>query len=605
MISPISTRYPLQKRLRLIVPLMILTVCGGLLWQRVAVMDIPAIGDAIAQVSIGQWILAIVATWCSFQAIGRYDAVWHRVLRTGVSPDPARRAGIKAIALAQTLGFGALTGSLVRWRCLPALSLWQVTQLSLAVTVTFTLCWAAYAVCALWWLGPEPEFLQISTPITLCLLIILTLGVVAGRRRFAPHLASGDIAALIGLTAVDMLFAALALYVLMPETLGLAFNSILAAYVVALGVGLISNTPGGAGAFDLTLLALLPLSAPEPLVAAIIAFRIVYYLCPALLALIAIGRPITTPQKMHNSPASWGLARQSGEISHGWHIGRLPGVAAALGPQPKNAINFNILRSISLLTGRTVALYNCNRRSAKAARDLGWYVRRTAMEAMIRPKSWSTAGGKRQTLRRKLRHAAQAGVTISQARVDLPMAQMQQIAREWAVSHGGEHGFSMGRFCPIYVADQRIFLIKHNGQLIGFVTFNDGKTDWVLDLIRHKTKIPDGAVQAAIVAAIDAAKSEEITHLSLSCAPDPRFTPAFWASRRAGLIQFKRSFGPIWVPRYHAAPNQAAFWFTGLIIGIAIHRPLPNLVWKWQRIRRDLNISVLQGRFAIELNRKT
>lgn len=605
MISPISSRDPLRKQLQFFIPLIIFLICGGLLWQQVARMDVPAIGAAIAKVSIGQWALAIIATWCSFQAIGQYDALWHRVLRTGLSPDTARRAGIKAIALSQTLGFGALTGSLVRWRCLSALSLWQVTQLTFAVTVTFTLCWAAYAFCALWWLGSGPEVTTISPPIALFLITFLILAVSIAHRRFALRLASRDIIALAALTGMDMLFAALALYALMPETLDLPFANILAAYVVALGIGLISNTPGGAGAFDLTMLALLPLSAPEPLVAAIVAFRIVYYLGPAVLALIAIARPVTRQPQIANPPASWGLARQSGEISEGWHIGKLPGVTATLGAQPPNPICFSSLHRTALFSGRTVALYNCTPRAAKAARDLGWHVRRATMEAMIRPKTWSTAGGKRQTLRRKLRLAEKAGVTISQGEADLPMAQMRQIAHEWAVSHGGEHGFSMGRFCPNYVADQRVFLIKHHEQLIGFVTFHWAKDDCTLDLIRHKSKIPDGAVQAAIVAAIQAAKVEGITHLSLSCTPDPRYTPAFWAARRAGLIQFKRSFGPIWVPRYHAAPSKTAFWFTALIIGVAVHRPLANLVWKGRRLWHNVHLSARQSRFPIALNRET
>lgn len=606
MINPLSSRQSPQKLCRFVLPLVILVICCGLLWQRVAVMDMTAIGAAILQVSTGQWALAIIATWCSFQAIGRYDAIWHKLLQTGVSPAPARRAGIKAIAIAQTLGFGAITGSLVRWRCLPALSLWQATQLSFAVTMTFTLCWAAYAIGALWWLGSSFEALQVSLPIAISVLAVLFLIVLAGRRRFFPALSTEDIRALIGLTGVDLVCAAFAFYVLLPETTALPFASILAAYIVALGVGLVSNTPGGAGAFDLTVLTLLPLTTPEPLVAAIIAFRFVYYIGPALLALAAIARPVRHTVTVTKSPAAWGLARQSGELYEGLHIGKLPMVQATLGPFPRGKVtDINQLFIQSLKSGRTTALYNCDPRTAKAARDLGWYVRRTTIEAMIRPQSWSPAGGKRQTLRRKLRHAEQAGISITQAGSDMPLAQMRQIANAWALSHGGELGFSMGRYCPIYVARQRVFLINKDDQLIGFVTFHEGARDWSLDLIRHIDGIPDGAIQSAIVSAIDAAKSAGVAHFSLASVPDARHTPAFWSTRRAGLTQFKRSFGPIWVPRYHAAPGRIAFWFSGFVIAIAVYRPIPNMCWKLRRRARNLANSARKCCFAIEVSRQT
>ncbi|WP_341365988.1 phosphatidylglycerol lysyltransferase domain-containing protein [Yoonia sp. BS5-3] len=606
MITPATTRPQAQTILRIGLPLLILLICGGLLWQRVTAMDIGAIGQAIGQVTPLQWALAGVATWGSFHAIGRYDALWHRVLQTGIASFPARRAGIQAIAIAQTLGFGAITGSLVRWRALPSLSLWQTAHLTLAVTVTFTSCWAAYAIGAIWWLGIDPDKAGISPFMILIIFMVFGSIVAISYQKFTPALSGRDIGTLAGLTAVDMACAALALYILLPAGTGLPFSTVAAAYVIALGIGLISNTPCGAGSFDLTVLALVPLDAPEPLVAALLAFRIVYYLAPALIALIGLARPGAAPNDPADGPASWGLARQSGALQGGWHLGWLPGLTLSFGAHPSvqaKSRKINALNTDAHFHGRIAVLYNCDRRMAKAARDLGWHVRRTAMEAMIRPQTWSTAGGKRQTLRRKLRNAAQAGVTITKAGADLPIKEMDQIARAWAISHGGELGFSMGRYTPAYVQDQHVFLIKNDAQLIGFVTFHGSKDDWVLDLIRHVHNTPDGAIQCAITAAIGSAKAAGVTHLSLACAPDPRYTPAFWSKRRAGLIQFKRSFGPIWVPRYHAAPNRATFWLSGMIIGIAIYRPLANMPFRLGRMLRKMRNSAVRGRFPIELGR--
>ncbi|PUB11282.1 phosphatidylglycerol lysyltransferase domain-containing protein [Yoonia sediminilitoris] len=159
---------------------------------------------------------------------------------------------------------------------------------------------------------------------------------------------------------------------------------------------------------------------------------------------------------------------------------------------------------------------------------------------------------------------------------DLPLKQMGKIARAWAMSRGGEHGFSMGRYSPHLVAQKQVFLIYQHAELVGFVTCMTGKE---LDLIRHVDHVPDDALQSAIFTVIETARSEKTRHVSLACAPDPPFAPPFWSNRRAGLIQFKRGFQPIWVPRYHAAPKQAGFWFTGVMIGLASPRPFHNAPW--------------------------
>ena len=203
------------------------------------------------------------------------------------------------------------------------------------------------------------------------------------------------------------------------------------------------------------------------------------------------------------------------------------------------------------------------------------------MEAMIRPTTWTTTGGKRQTLRRKLKQATRAGVSITQAPAQQSLRELSSIAHHWAMSHGGEMGFSMGRFCPDYLAHQLVFLIQKDAQTIGFVSFHATSTQWTLDLIRHHNAIPDGAIHAAIVTAITAAKDAGVQQISLANTPDPRYTPDYWASKCAGLIQFKRSFAPIWVGRYHAAPTKLEFWVSAILIGIAIHRPVTNFSWRF------------------------
>lgn len=578
---------PIQRHLlRAVITLIVIGICGKLLWDRIAIMDMAAIIDAVQQVTLTAWALAAVFTWLSFFTIGQYDAVWHRLLKTGLSAPLARRSGMRAISIAQFLGFGAITGSLIRWRVLPQLSLWQVSQLSFAVTLTFTACWIAFGTWGMYALGAIPFIGPVAAFAVLLILAEIL------RQNFMPDMQRSDIFQLIILCALDMLWAGLALAVLVPAGTDIALSLIIAAYVCALGVGLISNAPGGAGAFELTLLTLLPLASPEPLVAAMIAFRLVYYVLPAAIGLFSLAYPAVRAQGSVKR-GRFDLATQSGEIipvgGQDWLIGRTGPFTVSLGPQKMSADALKLFKRYANRRVNIPALYNCDGRMALQARKLGWHVKQIAIEAMVRPQAWSIAGAKRQTLRRKLRLAEKAGITIRPMSHQHDLPQMTRIAAAWAVSHGGQLGFSMGRYEPHYVSQQAVFLIEKQGELIGFVTFHKGDDGWVLDLIRHMDNLPDGGIYAAIVAGIAAAKAADVTSLSLASVPDPRTTPAFWADRKAGLAQFKRCFGPIWVPRYLATPNPIAFWCSVIFIGHAVCRPLQNLPWKlrqWANLRK-------------------
>lgn len=83
--------------------------------------------------------------------------------------------------------------------------------------------------------------------------------------------------------------AAGVLYVLLPESAGLTYVTVLTAFVFAATAGSLSQVPSGAGVLDATLLLLLagPV-APAALLAALLTFRLVYYIVPLALAVGAL-----------------------------------------------------------------------------------------------------------------------------------------------------------------------------------------------------------------------------------------------------------------------------------------------------------------------------
>jgi phosphatidylglycerol lysyltransferase len=216
-------------------------------------------------------------------------------------------------------------------------------------------------------------------------------------------------------------------------------------------------------------------------------------------------------------------------------------------------------------------LYKISGRSAVAARKMGFTVTPVSNEAWLRPVAFDLTTSTHRQLRRKLRKAEKAGITIKplhrHADMHLAMGEMTRVAQEWAAAHGGERGFTMGIFEPAYVQTQQCFLAYQDQKLVAFATFSTVAREWTLDLMRHGADLPDGTMHSLIVEAIAAANHADVPRLSLASVPwrpalcAPRLIQGFRgyfarASGGSGLAQFKNSFAPQWEVLYMAAPTR-------------------------------------------------
>ncbi|MFD2173465.1 phosphatidylglycerol lysyltransferase domain-containing protein [Rhodobacter lacus] len=601
-----------------------IALVAAFLWalrDRLASLDTNAVLAALARLDALDWALALGATVLSFAALARYDALIHRMLHRPTPPDAARRAGWTAIALSQTIGFGLVSGALVRWRMLPETSLAQATKITATVAATFLAAWAVLTAAVLLVAPIEHPHLTVWAVQGLALLGLALGGALALAGLKLPGLKVGRFTlrlpapAMLGkilvLALIDTAFAALALWVLLPPGSELSLLALYPAFLLALGAGFVSGTPGGVGPFEITLVALLP-ATPEPeLLAAILAWRITYFGVPALAAaaLVALrpGRaldhprivaaPLDCPQIAHlvaqDRQAELGLMRQ-GELGllrcdrtpGGWMAGRagrtLAAVLDPVGTQARPEL-LAALKAAARAEGRRASLYKISARTAAVARRAGWAVAPVASDVWVNPQSFSLDTPARSGLRRKLRKATKSGLSVRAAEGPLPMAEMTAIAEGWRVARGGERGFSMGRFAPGYVAHQQVMLAYMGKTLVGFASFHANRSEWVLDLMRPAEGAPDGTMQALIAGAITAAAEAGVARLSLAALP-PRAEdivgPAAHIWRRAekgagaaGLRQFKMSFAPELSPLYIAAPSAAALALAGAEIARAIHRP--------------------------------
>lgn len=570
-----------------------------LLGQRLHEVDASLVLRAMDEVGLLPWLGAALASWVSFRAVAGYDLALHRHLATGIAPDRARRAGFAAIAIGQTVGMGVLSGALVRWRMLPELGLAGALRLSLLVALSFLMSWAMLCAGALvleagtaqsglacrgltcWGLAPW-------VPGGAGLVALVALVALVWPQPWMPNLITQ--ARLVSLAGVDCLAAGLALWLLLPGDIG--FAAFLPTFLLALGAGLLSGAPAGLGAFEISLLALFPQAGETGLLAGVLAWRVVYHALPAAIgagvALLARADPGVVVRTAVPLPelAEAGLAAQGAFVPHpaGFLAGRTRHGLVALSA----VADLAGFRDAAEVEGRWPVLYKAGPRMAVQARTAGMAVLAVAREAWLDPQRFRLDVPARAGLRRKLRKAAAAGVVASpDPRPD--WAALGRVNAAWVRAHGGERGFSMGRFDPAYLAGQRVMIARQAGRVVGFATFHravlQGEEVWTLDLLRPAPDAPDGTAQALVLAALEAARGAGVGRLSLAAVPVGSDATAGGVVARlgrlcapaamTGLLQFKDGFAPRWQRLYIAGPSLLGLALVGREIWGKVHRPLP------------------------------
>ena len=584
----------LQKRL---LPLGFAGLCLFVVLDRLGDVPLGEIITSLRAVTTPQWIAAVIATALSFAAVGQYDTLFHRWLKTGVSRRRALLSGAGTIALAQTLGMGLATGTLARWRMLPEITATTALKITNYVSFSFMAGLGLLSVVVLAIPGTGSIGASAFSLGALALVAAACLASLIQPRWLPFPLPPLRMACrLIGLVTLDVFFAALALWVLFPGVLQPDFQLLLAAFTLALGAGLLSGTPGGVGPFELCLITLMP-SVPEPeLIAAILAFRLIYYALPACLALGLLAYP-KAPERDEKSKSQplppLTIARAeallSDQVGHHLlttsdrtclHVAEASQTLVAIGDcVSRAALTAPALRDLSETAEKRSlwpALYKCSPRSAAVARAQGWATMVISEEACIDTQAYTLEIPERRQLRRKLKAADRANVTVTQTSA-LPIHEMSDVAEEWACRVGGERGFSMGRFCPDHLARQRCYLAHAKGKLLAFVSFHVVSGEWALDLMRSRSNIPNGTMHALIHRAIEDAAHSGVPRVSLAAMPMENQSKIMTAlgNRMSvqGLRRFKECFAPEVQRLYAAAPNRAILALASVDILLRVTAP--------------------------------
>jgi phosphatidylglycerol lysyltransferase len=248
-------------------------------------------------------LAALLLTALNYAALTGYDLLAFAYIGNPLSRWRVAGASSLAYAVANSVGFAMFSGAAVRYRFYTrwGVTAQELSRIVFSYSVTFWLGLLALGGLALV-ASPLPRVHDLpahalGAPVGWLLLLtsVAYLVVVIVRRepirvfRFVLPVPPPRIAfAQLGVSAVEWALAGAVLYVLLPKS-SLPFLALLGAFLAAQLLGLASHVPGGVGVFEgLMVILLKPFLSSAQLLPALVVYRLVYYVLPLAVALVAL-----------------------------------------------------------------------------------------------------------------------------------------------------------------------------------------------------------------------------------------------------------------------------------------------------------------------------
>ena len=290
-------------------PALGLVLFGLALWAIHRELDahmLASIGDALAAMPWSASAAAIGLTAVSYGSLALYDPLALRWLGRKVSLGSAALTGFVSFALVHNIGLAPVTGSAARYRLYSA---WNLTALDIGAVFAFNSTTATLGMMTTAGLGgllaTDAVARMSGLPAWLVLAIAVLLLALAAGYALTGMLWRGELrwrglelrpppieiaVPQLALAAIDWCCAGLALWILLPAGIPVGPVTFLALFVTASLVAIFSHVPAGLGVFEAVVLVGMPDTAAQPgIAAALVIYRIVYYLLPLVLAGLVLG----------------------------------------------------------------------------------------------------------------------------------------------------------------------------------------------------------------------------------------------------------------------------------------------------------------------------
>ena len=294
------------KGLGVVISLAIVAIAIFALTHVIKKVDYNEVLAVVSHTAPGVVALALLLVACSYGSLTIYDLLALRTIgRTDVPYRIAALASFTSYPVAHGIGAVALISPVIRYRIYSSNGLGplDVANICFLTGLTFWLGnLTAFGLSVM--LQPDAISQIDYLPLLLnrWLAAALLVGVVVflvwtwrsprniGSLRWPVRLPSGPMVLLqIVIGIFDLGAAALAMYVLIPPEAHVEILPLAAVFIVATLLGFASHAPAGLGVFDATILIGLGGEDKEPLIAALLMFRLLYHVLPFVLALGLFG----------------------------------------------------------------------------------------------------------------------------------------------------------------------------------------------------------------------------------------------------------------------------------------------------------------------------
>ena len=287
----------------------------------------------VQSLSHARLLLAALFTLLGYAVMTLYDRFALAAIGRRLSWQRITLISFISYAFSNAVGMSLLVSGSIRYRFYVqnGLGAGEIARVVLFCTTSFWLGLLALTGVTLLCvpLPPELPFAALSQPLGAALLALPLAWLLGGLVRrplriwrwrvTLPSMSTALKQILVG--AFDWGLAAAVLYVLMPDGLNNGFGHFLAIFVIAQIIGLISHVPGGLGVFEAVMLAGFGATGnaqlTAPILGALAAFRVIYYLLPLCTATVLVLQR-----------EARGLRRQS--LLAPWFTGLLPSFFAGL-----------------------------------------------------------------------------------------------------------------------------------------------------------------------------------------------------------------------------------------------------------------------------------
>lgn len=270
--------------------------------REIHLRDVRTAFHAIAPIHIA---LSLGFAAMSYLALTFYDVIALRIIGRPLPWPTAALASFTSYTLSHNLGLSWLTGGSARYRIYTSAGL-DGADVARVIAIASATFWMGVTVIAgvalLLHDGPLATggfaLGETNAHIAGAAVLALAAGLVL-LCRFGPRTLSlfdwtvpmpppRQALAQIGISAIDLAAASAALFVLVPGADPAMLPAFMLAYALALIAALVSHVPGGVGVFEAVIIAVLPADKAS-LFAALILYRLIYYLLPLTLGIILLA----------------------------------------------------------------------------------------------------------------------------------------------------------------------------------------------------------------------------------------------------------------------------------------------------------------------------